>query len=129
MRKGALLCFRLIIAAIICTILGCSGSTNEREIPLPEGEKIGKIWDLAFDGTDFWGVRTVPEQRKEIIRFTQSGNIISTFTPKENFSGLTYDGTKLWTADIFGWESGKFFGRNDSLCPPARLSEAGIYCD
>ncbi len=97
--------------ALIC-LVGCSNGKEGICLPEDEGMIIGG--SIVFDGNYFWCTRVPSETRsdrkKEIIKFNQSGEVICTFTPKENFRELAFDGENLWTADASGPGPARFFG-------------------
>jgi hypothetical protein len=80
--------------------------TNGHSIPLPEAQSRIIGGSIAHDGESFWatgmlitfGART----ERDIIQFDKDGKVLNVFTPEQDFCGLAFDGTRLWTADAAG---------------------------
>ena len=104
------------VPLIILFITLVSPEAKSYKLPMEPGKIVGG--SIAYDGRLFWGTRIMvsfgAEMKKEIVQFNSSGVIITTFIPEENFSGIAFDGDRLWTADAAGSadylsDNGKFY--------------------
>lgn len=118
MRKTVVKMFAIIpVAVLFATLSIISGcGAGEKQIPMPRVENALIGGSMAYDGKYFWATQ-VPrlshvEEDRKIIKFDDSGTLISSFTPEENFHDITYDGQHLWTATVFGWETGRHYGEH-----------------
>ena len=101
MNKSIAVFLVFFMSVVLRGLIGCGNS--EKSIPLPGKKGTGIGGTMAFDGKCFWGTR-VPlsfkrEAKKEIVKFDTFGEVIKTFTSKENFSDLTFDGKNIFFAD------------------------------
>lgn len=108
----------LLTACMTSSVLtGCRG--KRKTVPLPQREGYVMGGSLAFDGTHFWATQYPKldriDESREVVKFDRDGNVVATFTPDENFHGLAFDGQNIWTADVFGWAEGRFFGEHGNF--------------
>ena len=83
---------------------------DEHGIPLPEAQCRVIGGSIAYDGESFWATGMLvtfgSKTERDIVKFDNEGNVLDVFTPEQDFCGLAFDGTRLWTADAAG--SGPF---------------------
>lgn len=107
----------LSISTLLSGLLGCG--ERARSIPLPQKEGYIMGGSLAFDGTHFWATQYPKldklDKPRQLVKFDKLGKVIDVFMPKENFHGLAFDGENIWTADVFGWAEGRFFGEHGNF--------------
>lgn len=110
--------FIIIAIAAMFTMLsvvsGCRAGKKQIPMPVVENALIGG--SMAYDGKYFWATQ-VPrlshlEEDRKIIQFDDSGTLINSYAPEENFHDVTFDGEHLWTATVFGWEAGRYYGEH-----------------
>lgn len=80
--------------------------TEEYSIPLPGNQSRVIGGSIAFDGQSFWAAGMVvtfgARHERDIVQFDEEGMVLNVFTPAQDFCGLAFDGTNLWTADAAG---------------------------
>ena len=114
MSKKVLTYSQILLLVIISLIYCGKGGRGMGEIKIQEEEGTLMGGSMAFDGTYFW-VMSIDKgfkskAGKKINKIDKSGQIVSSFKPKENIRGdIAFDGKNLWTGYTFGWETGRMY--------------------